>query len=160
MDRVNLIFNNKKYQEYLKLIENAEIDRIYCHHDINHFMDVARLAVIISCEEKIEVPRDTIYAAAILHDIGRFVQYADGTPHELASAKLAPDILIESGYESEEIEKIVEAISEHGNEETKLRRDLAGIIYRADKLSRKCYYCKAADSCHKAISKRNMSILY
>ena len=127
---------------------------------MTHFLDVARIATILAYENDIIIDRDVIYAAAILHDIGRDEQYTSGIPHEEASALIAPEILRAAGYGELQINMIVEAISEHGNEESLSRNDLTGIIYRADKLSRKCFACKVTDSCHKAHYKRNMIIKY
>lgn len=158
MERVNNIINNPIYRSHYEAIIEAEVNRIYCHHDMCHFMDVARIAMILSYEEGISVDKEQVYAAALLHDIGRDVQYLSGVMHELASAEIAPGILRESGFTKEEIDVINEAIREHGNEETAKRKDLAGIIYRADKLSRKCFDCNATDTCHKATAKRNMEI--
>lgn len=158
MDKVNKIINNIKYCEYIKRIETAEIDRIYCRHNMDHFMDVARIAVIIANDEDILLEREHIYAAALLHDIGRFVQYENGTAHEEASAQLAVDILEECGFNKAERDLIIEAIREHGNSDIMWDRNLTGCIYRADKLSRKCYCCTASATCHKAADKRNLVI--
>lgn len=160
MDRIDLIINNDKYKEYYAKILEAEATRIYCRHDMVHFLDVARIALILSYEEEIDVSKEYIYAAALLHDIGRFVQYRDNTPHELASAELAVDILKESGFSMDEIEDITCAIREHGNSEVMMCRDLKGIVYRGDKLSRKCFLCDACDTCHKDVNKRNLTIKY
>ena len=92
MKRVNKILENSTYQEYIRKNKAAEVDRIFCCHNMEHFLDVARIAQIINLEEKLELSKELIYATALLHDIGRHVQYEDGTPHEVASAKLAENI--------------------------------------------------------------------
>lgn len=153
-----MIYDNSKYKDYIGRIEILEADRIYCHHDVNHFMDVARIAVIIAMEENIHISRELIYAAALLHDIGRFVQYENGTPHEKASVGLAREILDECFFDEEEKALILTAIAQHGNEDISGEKSLTGVIYRADKLSRKCYCCKAIDTCHKSDYKKNMII--
>lgn len=158
MKRVQSIYEDELYVKHLNDIQSLELDRIYCHHDMNHFLDVARIASVIAYEENIEIPKDIIYAAAILHDIGRDVQYKCGQNHEEASATIAPEILKRAGYNNAEIDCIVEAIKEHGNIASIPRKDLVGIIYRADKLSRKCFCCDAVATCHKAEDKRNMTI--
>ena len=56
-------------------------------------MDVARIAYILSADRAYAVSKEIIYAAALLHDIGKWKQYEDGTPHEKASADLAEQIL-------------------------------------------------------------------
>lgn len=160
MDRIDKIINNSVYTEHLEAITQCELTRIYCHHDMVHFLDVARIATILAYEDGIEIDRDVIYAAALLHDIGRDVQYGTGMAHESASAVIAEDILKEAGYKKCEADMIIEAIAQHGNEQSALRKDLAGILYRGDKLSRKCFCCDAVSTCHKADYKRNHYIKY
>lgn len=160
MDRVNLILSNSRYQEYIDKIKQAEEDRIFCLHNMSHFMDVARIAYSINLEEGLEIPKELIYATALLHDIGRFKQYEEGTPHELTSAELAPEILAETGFEEQEQEEILRAIIEHRNKNVAKERSLAGIIYRADKLSRPCFACAAEKQCDWKKSKKNMEIIY
>lgn len=160
MNRVNLILENSKYQEYIDKIKQAEEDRIFCLHNMSHFMDVARIAYSINWEEGLGLSKEWIYATALLHDIGRFKQYEDGTPHELASAELAPEILAETGFEEQEQEEILKAIREHRNKEIAKEKSLAGIIYRADKLSRPCFACEAEKQCDWKKSKKNMKIIY
>jgi len=160
MDRIDRIIHDPSYVEHINRISLLEEDRIYCHHDMVHFLDVARIATILAFEEKLTIKRDIIYAAALLHDIGRDEQYNSGIEHEKASCLIAPSILERAGYNSDEILLISEAIREHGNEKIKSQSNLIGIIYRADKLSRKCYMCSAADTCHKREDKRNKRIVY
>jgi len=160
MERIDRIFNNTVYKKHLHSIEKYEQDRIYCRHNVDHFLDVARIALILAAEEGVCVQKDMVYAASLLHDIGRDRQYEDGTAHETASAELAQDILRKSGFSEGETKAITEAIREHGNEAVMTRRDIVGLLYRADKLSRKCYCCNAQDTCHKAEYKRNTHIKY
>ncbi len=160
MNRVNLILENSKYQQYIDRIKQAEEDRIFCLHNMSHFMDVARIAYSINLEEGLEISKELIYATALLHDIGRFKQYEDGTPHEKASAELAPDILTETGFDEQEQKEILKAIREHRNKEIAKEKSLAGIIYRADKLSRPCFACEAEKQCDWKKSKKNMKITY
>lgn len=160
MERVNEILNNRIYREKTDEINMLEKDRVFCRHDFNHFFDVARIALIICYEEQIEIDRGQIYAAALLHDIGRGAQYKEGIPHEIKSAEIAGPILDNCGYTKEETEIIIEAIREHGNEEVKTRRDLVGVLYRADKLSRRCFLCDAIEDCHKSSDKMNMRVYY
>ena len=42
---------------------------------LNIFWNVARLMYIYALEEHLELPKELIYAAALLHDIGRAQQY-------------------------------------------------------------------------------------
>jgi uncharacterized protein len=160
MERIDKIINNEEFRRIVAETEELEKDRVFCHHDMDHFLDVARIATMIASDEDIDVPRDMIYAAALLHDIGRGEQYRSKTPHEEASARLAPAILADCDFSDEEIRNISEAIRQHGNEAVKDEPDLTGLLYRADKASRKCYMCKAVDQCHKKPEKRVMTIKY
>ena len=74
-----------------------------------------------------------IYASALLHDIGRGAQYADGTPHEEAAVDLALPILADCGFMLWEAAEIVEAITAHRT--GKSASDLGRLLYRADKMS-------------------------
>ena len=157
MDRVNAILNDKEYKKYLNRIKEWEKKRHYCKHNMKHFMDVARIAYILTLEEKIKVDKEVIYAIGLLHDIGRHVQYEDKTPHEKASAILAPGILKRCGFDKAEEELIISCISNHRNKENQ-GGSLEQIIYRADKLSRPCYECKYEKDCNWEQSKKNMGI--
>lgn len=81
MNRVNQILFHPRYRQALEQTELWERDRKFCRHGISHFLDVARLAYIRCLEERLDVDKDVIYAAALLHDIGRYQQYERGTPH-------------------------------------------------------------------------------
>lgn len=160
MQRVNQILESEAFKEYLIKNEQAESKRVFCHHDMGHFLDVARIAMIMNNAERYGVEKELIYAAALLHDIGRWQQYEDGTPHEQASALLAPDILNACGFEKEEVTRIVNAISKHRNPDVKEQKDLAGLLYRADKLSRPCFTCKAEQDCNWKGEKKNRCIVW
>ncbi len=160
MKRVNKILKNEKYQEYIEKNKTAEVNRIFCCHNMEHFLDVARIARIMKLEEGLEISDEYIYATALLHDIGRHVQYADGTPHEIASARLAESILEETGFKKKERKEILLAIREHRNKEVAGDKTLAGIIYRADKASRACFHCEAEVQCDWKKEKKNLLIQY
>lgn len=158
LSRIDKILENSIYKMCLKRIESHEEGRELCGHDLGHFIDVARIATILSLEEGITLSRDHIYAAALLHDIGRHIQYEDGTPHELASAELSVAILEAAGYSDDEIESIGIAISNHRNEDIKDDKTLSGYLYRADKLSRNCYSCTASALCDWSDDKKNTTL--
>ncbi len=163
---VRKIFNHPEYQEYLKRIEGHETDRIYCHHDLVHFLDVARIAYILNFERGYELEKDMIYLVGLLHDIGRWQQYETGIPHHQASAILAKDLLWKVGYDEQKTEEVLDAILSHSSkskipagEEGGLSH-LAEVIRDADKISRGCYGCKAKDSCNWSEEKKNLEILW
>lgn len=145
---------------YRRLLELEEI-RVFCRHQMNHLLDVARIAYILDLEEGLDIGRDLIYAAAILHDIGKGRQYEEGIPHETASADLAEQILADMpaklAFTSEEQQQILTAIRGH----RRLRRDaepLEALLYKSDKMSRACFACPAESQCNWSNDKKNMEI--
>ena len=115
MERVNGILKDPLYRTCLSKIALFERDRIFCGHDMAHFLDVARLAYIFNLEENLGIEKEEIYTAALLHDVGRFVQYEDGTPHQLAGLPFAKELMERYGYEEEEKARILRAIENHRN---------------------------------------------
>lgn len=160
MDRIDRIINHPIFQENLRKNYEAEKDRHFCRHDITHFLDVARIGLVISLEEGLNIERELIYGAALLHDIGRHMQYALGTPHEQASAMIAPAILLDCGFDDEETDVIITAILNHRNEDAARETSLRGVLCRADKASRPCYICSMERECNWKSNKKNYSICY
>lgn len=159
MERVNKILSNDRYQKYLEKNNQAEAQRCFCHHNMGHFLDVARIAVILNDKEDYGQEQEILYAAALLHDIGRWMQYEDGTPHEKASAVLAPEILVSCGFSEEETGRIIAAISDHRNAKVREEHSLSGLLYRADKLSRPCFACEMEKECNWKNDKKNLKLL-
>lgn len=157
MNRVNKILKHPKYKEYLSKINNYEINREFCKHNINHFLDMGRICYILCLERNIKVNKEIIYAVALLHDIGRWIQYEDGIPHEKASVILSKEILVECDFDIKEIECILKAILSHRD---KKATELNEIFYIGDKLSRGCFYCKAESKCNWPKHKKNLNIIY
>ena len=93
LQRVNAICRHSLWQTSRKRIEELEQDRVFCRHDVIHFLDVARLAWIENMEQQLGLEKEHVYAAALLHDIGRHLQYEQGIPHEEGSVMLAGQIL-------------------------------------------------------------------
>lgn len=155
MDKVNKILNNKKYKELLEEISNIERDRIFCKHSLEHFLDVARIAYIQVLEKRLNYDKEVIYAIALLHDIGRVSQYKEGTPHNIASALIAKEILKDIDFTEKEKCQIIKCIEEHriGSNDR-----LSNIIYKSDKLSRNCFDCTAIKLCKWNDEKKNKEI--
>jgi len=158
LERIDRIINNEKYIAHLLLTEEIEQSRQFCGHGRDHLISAARIAWILNLEMGLGLEKDVVYAAGLLHDIGRDVQYEKGVPHELASAEIAPSILSECGYNPEEIDRIVLAISLHRTKEIAAEESLSGILYRADKLSRACFWCKADKDCKWPEQKKNRGV--
>lgn len=160
MERIDRIINHELFLYHLHANEAAEAQRCFCRHSMVHFLDVARIGRILNLEEKLELPEEWIYAAALLHDMGKHIQYEKGTPHELASAEIAPTILEECGFDDKETGVIVDAIRVHRDASVKEEKNLRGILYRADKASRPCYICPAEKECNWKEGRKNMSVQY
>ncbi len=155
MERVNKICRHPLWLLHMSRLKEAEKERIFCGHGIEHLLDVARIAYIENLEQGYHIPKEIIYAAALLHDIGRFLQYSQGISHETAGASLAEVILAECGFDEEEQKQILSAITEHRDVRTRQEKNLAGLIYRADKQSRICGFCPASTQCNWSEDKKN-----
>ena len=156
MERINQIMTHPLYQQHRNRIEQLEQDRKFCRHGLNHCLDVARILYIKVLEEQLPIAKDVVYATAILHDIGRDVQYEEEIPHHRVGAEIAAEILKDCGFSSEEIVRITEAIRLHHKKENE--DVFNALLYRADKLSRNCFDCKAADECYWELGKRNSKV--
>mgnify|MGYP000005159031 CR=1 FL=1 len=99
---------------------------------------------------------ELVRSAALLHDIGRAVQYRDGTPHDEAGVRLARPILEDCGFTEQEIMEILTAIG--GHRAPGVTAPLGRLLYRADKKSRPCYACPAVGECNWPEEKKNHSL--
>lgn len=164
MKRVNKIYSHPLYRKALETIEQEEAQRKFCRHDMEHFLSVARLACLYSLREGAELEPSLIYGAALLHDIGRSLEYEEGIPHHEASVLLGEKILPECGYEPEEQALILEAIRCHRQSPQEKRRTnqspLGEYLYRADKESRLCFSCRARSECKWPGDKQNLEIRF
>lgn len=157
MEKVNEILNNIEYKKYLKALEEIEKDREFCKHNIEHFLDLARIAYIIVLENKLPFSKEIIYGIALLHDIGRVLEYTETQPHHEASIIISKKILKDSKYTTDEINSILKAI---GNHRDNSDDELSNVIYVSDKLSRNCFNCKAEKECYWKNEKKNFKIIY
>ncbi|GFI66366.1 hypothetical protein IMSAG185_01982 [Lachnospiraceae bacterium] len=160
MERIEKIRKHVLFLDGLRRNAAAEADRCFCHHDMAHFLDVARIGVIINLEEELEIPKEMIYAVALLHDIGKHRQYGEGIPHEQAGVAAALEILTDCGFDEKETSVITEAILQHRNGDVAWERNLRGLLYRADKASRPCFACDRSEQCDWKGSKKNREIRY
>ncbi|OEF95795.1 HD domain-containing protein [Desulfuribacillus alkaliarsenatis] len=170
MQRIQRIFNHDKFAYYLKRIKTLEKGRPFCLHPLEHSIDVARIAYIlwleqslkeggfsvstnstmdltVDSEQALDAMKCYIYAAALLHDIGRYRQYLYGEEHAEVSANLAQEILVDTGFAEEEQAVILDAIRYHNAETSEYL--LTRILQKADKLSRKCFQCTEQERCYK-----------
>ena len=159
MPRVNQILQHKSYEDYSIRNKHAEEERIYCRHGSDHGLTVARIAYIYFLEEymqnenskltEVGLNKETIYAAGILHDIGRWVEYEKKEDHASAGARLATPILRDCGFTDLEIEKITIGILEHRLLPNRASSLLGRALALADDWSRDCKNCLSQDSCYK-----------
>ena len=159
MERIHKIQNHPVYKEEYRLLTEADKERFFCRHTMEHFLDVARLMYIYNLEEETGIDKELIYAAALLHDIGRYEQISKGTPHHIAGARLAGEIMDDCGFSKSEIIIVQEAIAGHREAKNDTNQHtLAAYLYRADKRSRNCFICNAYDACNWPEEKKNRLI--
>lgn len=176
MERIDNICSHPLWLDSIHQITLLEKERVFCRHGVSHLLDVARIAWIENLESELQLPKDMVYAAALLHDIGRHRQYLDNIPHHEASAQIAADILPDAGFDDAEQTEILNAILMHREKDTadtgnigdsvkigyngirETQNDLAELIRRADKKSRMCALCPAIQSCNWDNEKKNMRI--
>lgn len=155
MENVNIILNNPKYKALLEELNDLERDRKFCNHTLEHFLDVARIAYIMVLENKLNYSKEVIYAIALLHDIGRVLEYNNGVDHHIGSAVIAEELLQFTSFNEDEKTLIIKSIKEHRRES---EDELSKIIYKSDKLSRNCFNCKAYKECYWKEDKKNNDI--
>lgn len=157
MENVNKILNHTKYKELLDELNELEKEREFCNHTLEHFLDVARIAYIDVLEKGLNYNKEIIYSIALLHDIGRVLQYNEGIDHHEGSAIIALEILKETAFNEADKELIIKCIKEHRKES---KDELSKIIYVSDKFSRNCFKCKAYKECYWSEDKKNKTIKY
>lgn len=157
MPRLDGILRDARFRDNLARIEKLEEQRVFCRHGLEHLLAVARIAWILTLEERLPFSKEILYSAALLHDLGRFRQYETQEPHHEAGAALAEEILRDAGYDAAEVAEIAAAIRQHGDE-AQCRSELARLLYRADKLSRNCFCCAAQADCKWSGERRNKTI--
>ncbi len=160
MERIRKIQEHPLFREQYELLQDAEKARIFCGHSMAHFADVARLMYIYSLEDHAGLDRSLIYAAALLHDIGRYEQISLGTPHHLSGARIAGVILADCGFSSEEISAVQDAVKSHRKASDEGAPPLSRYLYRADKQSRNCFCCPAKEECDWPDTKKNLYFTY
>ena len=158
MNRVQNIILNPDFQQILQEMQELEKTRQFCRHDLPHLLDTARIAYILSLERWTGHQKDVIYAAALLHDIGRVREYRDGSPHDKVGAQMAVPILEAAGYQPQEIDQIVAAIA--GHREVLHTDSLGDLLYQADKASRCCFVCPVRSACSWSEDQKNSKIYW
>lgn len=161
MKRIELLLKDAQYTEYITSNSDEESSSKFCQHGLQHHLDVARIAYILVLEHndlnyfvkdsglsgKLAA-KECIYAAGLLHDIGKWNEYKTGMDHAAFGSRLAREILPRAFFNTTEIDIICRAIYEHRN----ISRDMSFLgerIHRADNLSRVCSQCEDRCNCPK-----------
>lgn len=186
LSRVDAIWRHPTYQAAMQQIECVERERAYCRHGFDHCLDVARIAWVAVLEDGLGLPRDLVYAAALLHDVGRAAEYVCGEPHDAASVRIARAIMgtvdEDVAFSAKEQDAICHAIAGHrgpsasgamaagqssghpdapddaAHVPVSCAERLADVLCRADNLSRPCYACAAQAGCYWPRERKNLSI--
>ena len=127
MEIIERIRRHPLFAEYYRKLEEIEKERIFCCHQMNHLLDVARIAYIYNLERQLNIRREVIYAAALLHDIGKYLQYTQAVPHEEASAEIAEKILREVSEEGRALREESGQCREHAATEKNTGQDREGV---------------------------------
>lgn len=159
MERVQKIIRHPEFKKSMEMIEVLEKERVFCGHDMRHLLDVARIAWIDSLEKALDYPKDVVYGAGLLHDVGKYLQYIEGTGHHITSERIARKILQDAGYAPDETEDICRAILSHRDFEEADKTILGRILYRADKISRDCYACRVGVECDWSTEKKTAGVI-
>jgi Predicted HD superfamily hydrolase len=134
----------------MEKIEVLEKERRFCKHGFEHGLNVARIAYAFILEKgELIIPKEVIYAASFLHDIGRWIEYETGEDHAEVSARLAIPLLEISGFRLEEIQVILQGIREHRRHQEDDLSPLGEALARADDWARDCRHCTAQTQCYK-----------
>ena len=145
MERLNAILRDPFFIENIRKTNEREKDRVFCRHGLDHLMDAARVLYILVLEEHLQISKETAYTAALLHDLGRWVEYDTGRDHAEAGAELSERLLDVHGFNGTEKEIILLAI--RGHRVKGASGILTDAMYRADKLSRPCITCGSINKC-------------
>jgi uncharacterized protein len=161
MKRVEILINDTLYNQYLQRNIEGESEPKSCLYGFRHHIDVARIAYILVLEHNdlnyfIQehgltsrlAAKEVIYAAGLLHDIGKWQEYKLGTDHASFGAKLAREILPRAFFNPSEVELIARAIYEHRNISSNMTF-LGERLHRAENLSRICVNCEYDTECPK-----------
>lgn len=159
MKRIEKLIAQPRWIKELNDIEQLEETRIYCCHGLPHLLDVARISWIFVLERHLSFSKPVVYAAALLHDIGRAQEYRQGRSHDEASVELARELLPASGFSDEETEAICAAISGHRHEVETESCGLQKLLREADWRSRNCFCCRARETCKWDELRKNQTIL-
>lgn len=155
---VEAVRRHPVYVDHMKRLARLESDRVFCKHQTTHLLDTARIAYIRALERKMPFRKEVIYAAALLHDVGKAEQYECGEPHEKAGARIATEILSDvGGFSALEKTAIVAAVAQHRHY-SETASPLGKLLFEADKASRPCFACDVRGECSWPEEKMNAGV--
>ena len=160
MKNIDVILSNELFRESMSAIGQLEQDREFCRHGMAHLLDVARIACLMAAESDSPPDKEVIYAAALLHDIGRAVQYETGEDHEKAGMRISEQILKDCSFTDDQRQQIISAVGGHRAKEGQHHPLLLELISKADHLSRLCFCCGVRERCYWPDEKKNRTIYY
>jgi len=150
MARVNQLLDHEDYISYMEKIDVLEKERLFCKHGFEHGLNVARIAYAYLLEKgELPFPKESVYASALLHDIGRWIEYGTGEDHAEASARLALPLLEACHFGLDEINVILQGIREHRRDPEDDLTRLGAALALADDWARDCRRCSGQALCNK-----------
>ena len=150
MSRINQLLEQEDFIFYMEKIDEWEKERLFCKHGFEHGLNVARIAYAYLLEKgELRLLKESVYAAAFLHDIGRWVEYETGEDHAEASARLALPLLEACKFSVDDIQVILKGIREHRRHPEDNLTMLGEALALADDWSRDCRQCSVQARCHK-----------
>lgn len=110
--------------------------------------DFSAFAKQVGHRKRCEKTKEVIYAAALLHDMGKWKQYEAGVDHAQAGEQFCRKVLKDCGFSDGEIEIIADAILNHRKKGKNLsEKFLSRILALADTHSRLCFRCPVVNEC-------------
>jgi len=150
MTRLNQLLEHEDYLCYMEKIDGLEKERLFCKHGFEHGLNVARIAYAYLLEKgESRLTKESVYVAAFLHDIGRWVEYQTGEDHAEVSARLALPLLEVCQFSSEDIQVILRGIREHRRHPEDNLTLLGEALALADDWARDCRHCSVQARCYK-----------
>lgn len=162
MKRIGLLLQDSLYNEYLQRNVLEEMEHQFCRHDINHLFAVAQMTFSLMLNnndgeifleetgtDSQAAAKEVIYAAGLLHDIGKWKEYRDGEDSAACSARLSRAILPRALFTPDEIAIICRAIGEQRN----ISKDMSLLgekLYRGNNLARINSECRCNEECPRA----------
>lgn len=130
MKYVEALLKDSSFLYRLFHLAELEKNRAYCRHDLEHFLNTARIAWIFALEKGLSPEKEQIYLAALLHDLGRVEEYEQEISHEEASAAFAGEILRRLGYDEKKTKEICYAVAAHRERRTFLQLKMTCVLSR------------------------------